>query len=716
MKTISKILSVVLCLAMVVGFFVVGAAAAETAEHVVINQVYGGGGNSGAEYKCDFVELYNPTNSEISLAGYTLQYTSKTGTFSSQNTFTFASGAKIAANGYYLVQMAAGNGGTKDLPTPDAVGTLSMGAKEFKIALVKNSDTITGATDADVVDFLGAGGANEYEGSAAPQASNTTAVVRKTDGVDTNDNKADFTTAAPNPRNGGAAPCDHEGKTHTTARDAKQHWSVCECGSIVGDKVNHTFTNGVCSCGFIDHVAEPAVGKTYKLGLYQGTLDKFLYITGVQSGSYLATTENAAEAADVFVETVEGGWRFFVVVENVKTYIDVVPTYNESKEKWYYNATLVTEPTCTWTWNEEHDTFVTVMTEGYTEATEHYVGSYNDFNTLSSSKLSYAATSFPSHLYAAADHTHTLGDATTGETGHYQTCSICGYKTTETAHADANNDQKCDACGTNVACTHSWKEKTSDTKHWEECEKCHEKKGEADHTFTKKTSDAKHWEECTCGLKKGEAAHTFTEGKCSCGATDPNYKAPEATKPVIDTGVKDPKVGSSFKLGMYQENLKSYLYFNGKLDSKGYYLDTTDKYSEAVDVIVEAATGGYYLYFMDGTTKTYVDIYVTDTGYVNLRLAATPSAVYTWNSEYKTFTTDLVVGDKAAEPYYIGTYKEYKTFSGSKLSFAATSFPSHLYADEPAATGDNSVVSVAIAALLVSAMGVTALVMKKKSI
>ena len=706
MKTISKILSVVLCLAMVVGFFVVGAAAA----------VYGGGGNSGAEYKCDFVELYNPTNSEISLAGYTLQYTSKTGTFSSQNTFTFASGAKIAANGYYLVQMAAGNGGTKDLPTPDAVGTLSMGAKEFKIALVKNSDTITGATDADVVDFLGAGGANEYEGSAAPQASNTTAVVRKTDGVDTNDNKADFTTAAPNPRNGGAAPCDHEGKTHTTARDAKQHWSVCECGSIVGDKVNHTFTNGVCSCGFIDHVAEPAVGKTYKLGLYQGTLDKFLYITGVQSGSYLATTENAAEAADVFVETVEGGWRFFVVVENVKTYIDVVPTYNESKEKWYYNATLVTEPTCTWTWNEEHDTFVTVMTEGYTEATEHYVGSYNDFNTLSSSKLSYAATSFPSHLYAAADHTHTLGDATTGETGHYQTCSICGYKTTETAHADANNDQKCDACGTNVACTHSWKEKTSDTKHWEECEKCHEKKGEADHTFTKKTSDAKHWEECTCGLKKGEAAHTFTEGKCSCGATDPNYKAPEATKPVIDTGVKDPKVGSSFKLGMYQENLKSYLYFNGKLDSKGYYLDTTDKYSEAVDVIVEAATGGYYLYFMDGTTKTYVDIYVTDTGYVNLRLAATPSAVYTWNSEYKTFTTDLVVGDKAAEPYYIGTYKEYKTFSGSKLSFAATSFPSHLYADEPAATGDNSVVSVAIAALLVSAMGVTALVMKKKSI
>lgn len=706
MKTISKILSIVLCLAMVVGFFVVGANAAGV-NHVVINQVYGGGGNSGAEYKCDFVELYNPTNSEISLAGYTLQYTSKTGTFSAQNTFTFASGAKIAAGGYYLVQMAAGNGGTKDLPTPDATGTLSMGAKEFKIALVKNSDVITGATDTDVVDFLGAGSANEYEGSAAPQASNTTAVVRKTDGVDTDNNSEDFQTAAPNPRNSGAAPCTHEGKTTTTKRDAAQHWTVCECGSIIGTKADHSYTNGVCSCGFIDHVAEPAVGKTYKLGLFQGTLDKFLYITGVQDGSYLATTEDVAEAADVFVETVEGGWRFFVVVENVKTYIDVVPTYNESKEKWYYNATLVTEPTCTWTWNEEYDTFVTVMTEGYNEATEHYVGTYNDFNTVSSSKLSYAATSYPAHLYAAADHEHRMNAAVPGETGHYQVCNICGYKTAETAHEDKDNNQKCDACDTNVACTHSWKDKTDDNKHWEECEKCHEKKNEAAHTFTAKTSDSKHWEECTCGVKKGEADHTYTDGKCTCGAADPDYKAPEIT---IDTGVKAPEVGTAFKWGMYQENTGKYLYFNNTIPNaeRPYYLGTTDKYSEAVDVYAEEVTGGYKLYFMDGTTKTYIDIYQSGT-YVNARLTTEPTAVYTWNTEYKTFTAKI--GDTE---YYIGTYDQYETLGASKLSYAATSFPSHLYAGEPVNTGDNSVVSVAVAALIVSAMGITALVMKKK--
>src|SRR5207249_4835668 len=30
--------------------------------HIVISQVYGGGGNSGAAYKNDFIELFNPAN------------------------------------------------------------------------------------------------------------------------------------------------------------------------------------------------------------------------------------------------------------------------------------------------------------------------------------------------------------------------------------------------------------------------------------------------------------------------------------------------------------------------------------------------------------------------------------------------------------------------------------------------------------------------------
>jgi predicted extracellular nuclease len=41
---------------------------------VVISQVYGGGGNAGAPYKNDFIELHNRSNATVSLAGWSVQY------------------------------------------------------------------------------------------------------------------------------------------------------------------------------------------------------------------------------------------------------------------------------------------------------------------------------------------------------------------------------------------------------------------------------------------------------------------------------------------------------------------------------------------------------------------------------------------------------------------------------------------------------------------
>lgn len=46
--------------------------------NVVINEVYPGGGNLGAQYNRDFVELYNPTNNPIDVSGWTIaQYGQK---------------------------------------------------------------------------------------------------------------------------------------------------------------------------------------------------------------------------------------------------------------------------------------------------------------------------------------------------------------------------------------------------------------------------------------------------------------------------------------------------------------------------------------------------------------------------------------------------------------------------------------------------------------
>ncbi|HEV7374688.1 MAG TPA: Ig-like domain-containing protein [Pyrinomonadaceae bacterium] len=174
---------------------------APSGNHIVISQVYGGGGNGGSTYKNDFVELYNPTANTVALDGWSVQYGSATG-----NTWqiTDLSGT-LAPGQYYLIQEAQGAGGTTNLPTPNALGNIPMGATAGKIALVDNSDSLGGScpNDPDLIDFVGYGPtANCFEGAGAtPVLTNTTAALRVGNGnVDTDNNNADFTTGAPNPR------------------------------------------------------------------------------------------------------------------------------------------------------------------------------------------------------------------------------------------------------------------------------------------------------------------------------------------------------------------------------------------------------------------------------------------------------------------------------------------------------------------------------------
>src|SRR5207253_8480078 len=82
---------------------------------MVISQVYGGGGNSGATYKNDFIELYNRGSASVNLSTYAVQYTSASGSTWSETTLT----GTLAAGHYYLVQEAQGAGGTQNLPTPE---------------------------------------------------------------------------------------------------------------------------------------------------------------------------------------------------------------------------------------------------------------------------------------------------------------------------------------------------------------------------------------------------------------------------------------------------------------------------------------------------------------------------------------------------------------------------------------------------------------------
>jgi uncharacterized protein len=169
---------------------------------VTISQVYGGGGNAGATYTHDFIELFNRGDSPVSLEGWSVQYTSAGG---SGTWATTALTGTIQPNGYYLVQQAAGTGGTTALPAPDAIGGINLAAVNGKVALHSTTTPFTGTCPAGgtLLDLVGYGTSNCFEGaSATAQLSNPTAAIRKRGGCfDSNDNGIDFLTGAPTPRN-----------------------------------------------------------------------------------------------------------------------------------------------------------------------------------------------------------------------------------------------------------------------------------------------------------------------------------------------------------------------------------------------------------------------------------------------------------------------------------------------------------------------------------
>jgi Lamin Tail Domain len=173
---------------------------------VVVAEVFAAGGNSGAAYANDYVELFNRGAGPAAIDGWTLQYASAAGT-TWQST---ALGGTIPAGGRYLVQLASGGTNGSALPAPDATGTSNLAVTGGKVAVVDNATALScGASAgscsavASVEDLVGYGGAGDYEGSgAAPAGSATTALARVGGGcMDTEDNAADFATAAPAPQN-----------------------------------------------------------------------------------------------------------------------------------------------------------------------------------------------------------------------------------------------------------------------------------------------------------------------------------------------------------------------------------------------------------------------------------------------------------------------------------------------------------------------------------
>lgn len=168
---------------------------------VVINEAYLSGGSAGAAFTNKFVELYNPTDADIALDGMSLQYRSATGTDAFTGVVPLS--GTIAAGSHYLVQGGSNGKNGAALPTADVSGNINPSGTTGTVALVEGTAAVALAPGSaagldGVVDLLGYGTSNTFEGApaAAPSGNTDVKSFNRTDGVDTDDNSADFSLSA----------------------------------------------------------------------------------------------------------------------------------------------------------------------------------------------------------------------------------------------------------------------------------------------------------------------------------------------------------------------------------------------------------------------------------------------------------------------------------------------------------------------------------------
>jgi len=190
---------------------------------VVISQVYGGGGNSGATFTNDYVELFNPGTSAADITGWTIQYSSATGTSFGGSLVVTLPSATIPSGHYYLVQLASQSATGAALPAADIAFTnINMAGTAGKVILVQPGVTPSGSCPtgpgiADVMEYGTTANCTATWGGTTAATSNTTAAFRKNDGCIQSNNVAnDWTVLPVAPRNSASpakscvvGPLDH---------------------------------------------------------------------------------------------------------------------------------------------------------------------------------------------------------------------------------------------------------------------------------------------------------------------------------------------------------------------------------------------------------------------------------------------------------------------------------------------------------------------------
>lgn len=154
-------------------------------EHLIINQVYGGGGKGSTPISHSFIELYNPTSEAVDLIGYRVKYTSK----GKEQTLELS--GTIPSRGSWLIQGAA-----EDTAEPDLVYTVDAADTQWELAISNKQYSIVLQKDGVQIDGV-AVNEDPVEGDALVNPEGDEIIskkksIRRISFIDTDNNAADF--------------------------------------------------------------------------------------------------------------------------------------------------------------------------------------------------------------------------------------------------------------------------------------------------------------------------------------------------------------------------------------------------------------------------------------------------------------------------------------------------------------------------------------------
>lgn len=197
--------------------------------NIRISQIYMRGGEAGATFQNDYVELFNRGQTDVDVSGWSLNISNFAGTppniqISSTNIKFFSSPNLIMRPGGHLLIKFGGGSNGQPITAPDInLSPFPLSDVGGQIILLPKDQTLPfhycpAAPDltGTVVDYVGYGTAICYEGTVAPVPPPDKALLRVAGGcIDNNDNLADFQLATPDPRTrlSGLTPCGSPGSS-----------------------------------------------------------------------------------------------------------------------------------------------------------------------------------------------------------------------------------------------------------------------------------------------------------------------------------------------------------------------------------------------------------------------------------------------------------------------------------------------------------------------